>query len=186
MLSTDYDFARFDKVVHLRAGFDCGLTVLNDFILKYASQQQDKDLTTVYVCTKRTDKIPKNIYGYYTLSANAISPSIFPVDMANKLPRDQLIPTIKIGRLARNIKLTTSGFGNILLGDALYRSYRISRNVGSLAVDVDAKNDKLVNFYKRHGFVKLNATSNCLIVPMKTLAKSLVAKMESKVVAYSD
>ncbi len=153
MRASEFEFCRFDKHIHLREGFDCGVQQLNDFLGKYVSQQQEKHLTTAYVSCKATDDYPKSIYGYYTLSANSISSSEFPENMARRLPSEQAIPTIKLGRLARDIKRTAAGFGKLLIHDALFRAYKVSRNIGILAVDVEPKNDKLVEFYRSYGFL---------------------------------
>ena len=165
------DFARYDKTLYDKSDFDCGDPFLNEYILKYAGQQQKKHITTVYVCSLQRAKIPRYILGYYTLSANSFSVSEFPKTLLNNFPENYRIPTIKIGRLARDINKTRPGFGVVILGNALHRALRMSDFIGALAIDVDAKNNRLVNFYLKQGFIRLNEESSCLVMPVSTLAK---------------
>ena len=173
LVEDDYSFSRFDKKLHSRGGFDCGVVELNNYIAKYAGQQQCNNLTTVYVCCLKEDNLPKTLLGYYTLSASSFSADEIPESMFKSIPRYLPIPTIKIGRLARDINRTRPGFGSIILWDALYRSLNIAHILGAVLVDVDAKNAKLLNFYKRHGFIQLQHDKYSLVLPIKSLRTAL-------------
>jgi len=162
-------FEKLDPYKHNRTGFDCGSEALNNFIIKFARQQQEKKLSVSYVATYPGLGPVKNIFGYYTISANAIRFEQIPNNFLRSIPQRYPIPTIKIGRLARDIWRTKPGFGSILLRDALYRCMFISDAVGALAIDVDAKNDVIANYYREHGFIALNDNPNSLIIAMKTV-----------------
>ncbi len=103
-------FELLDGTIHDRASFDCGLPVLNDYINNYATQHQNKNLTKVHVATNSLITI-KPIYGYYTLCASEIYYESIPKQISKKLPNNYTIPSIKIGRLARDINITPRGFG---------------------------------------------------------------------------
>ena len=169
-------FEMLNPEIHERNNFECGILELNTYIMKYANQQQTKNLNKVYVATSKTQTIPKSIFGYYTLSSNSLSFASFPDGILKNIPQEYPIPTIKIGRLARDMNTTPRGFGNVILGDALFRALKFSKELGVLAVDVDAKNNKAKEFYKRNEFIPLRDQPAVLIIPIKTLAKVFLNK----------
>jgi len=167
----DLVFELLDKTKHDRHNFECGVPELNEFISKYAGQQQSKHLNKVYVATTKSSETLEPIIGYYTLSAHSLTFETFPEKIVTNFPKDYPIPTLKIGRLARDLHQTTKGFGQLILADALYRALRISKEVGVFAVEVDAKNERLKQFYQAVGFVSLIDDPLGLILPIKTLEK---------------
>lgn len=55
--------------------------------------------------------------------------------------------------------------------DALKRSLDISNQLGSVAVIVDAKNEKAVAFYKGYGFIEFPDNNRRLFLSMGTIKK---------------
>jgi len=53
--------------------------------------------------------------------------------------------------------------------DALRRSYEASAEVGSLAVVVDAENDRAAGFYRSYGFLGFVDQPAKLFLPMSTI-----------------
>jgi len=53
--------------------------------------------------------------------------------------------------------------------DALHRALVASREVASLAVIVDAKDDSAVAFYRRYEFIPFADQANRLFLPMGTI-----------------
>ena len=70
---------RFEELnrSHNRAGFDCGVKDLNEFLKNLARQNLKKGLSRTFVLTGKG--FPEEIPGYYTLSVFEVS--------AEKLPR---------------------------------------------------------------------------------------------------
>lgn len=155
-LSSDYD----------REDFSCGEISLDDYLKKYARQDQKRKEAAIFIYPH--DGI---IAGYYTLSALHIDTAAFPEAVLKKLrlssyPRK---PATLLGRLAVDNRFQQEGIGKRLLVDALKRSYYQSTQIGSVSVVVDALNDHAAAFYRRFGFVPLKAQPNRLILPMKTI-----------------
>ena len=76
---------------HKKEEFDCGNGFLNDFIKKYAYQNQNRYLVGItYVI-----HIDNRIIGYITLSASSIKKIL----INTKKPYDD-VPVLRIGRLA--------------------------------------------------------------------------------------
>ena len=65
------------------------------------------------------------------------------------------------------------GFGETLLVDALRRSWRLSKQIGSVAVVVDAKDEHARRFCEHFGFMRLPAQDNRLFLLMSTIEKLL-------------
>jgi hypothetical protein len=93
-----------------------------------------------------------------------------PAETVNKLnwPRYPQLPATPIGRLARDI--TFQNLGELLLLDALKRAWT-NREIGSLAVIVDAKDEGSRRFYARYGFLSFPDTANRMYLPMKTIGR---------------
>ena len=147
----------YDVRLHDRAAFQCGVSALDDYLHKYAAQQNSKGISTVFVFVD--DMAPSNILGFYTLSAAQIDVQQLSDTERKKLPRYP-IPCFRMGRLARAIESREAGLGEILIGCAVDRCLYARSLVGAYALLVDAKNEKAKLFYERYGF------SPCVDAPM--------------------
>ena len=70
---------------HDRAAFRCGVPALDDYLHKYAAQQNAKGISTVYVLVD--DAAPSRILGFYTLSAAQVDVQQLSDTDRKKLPR---------------------------------------------------------------------------------------------------
>jgi len=163
---------RFEPLAtrHDRAAFSCEHERLNLYLRQQAGQDVRKRVAAVYVLTPDG----KTVAGYYTLSQYAISAGELPEELAKKLrvPKYDRLPATLLGRLARSKDFKGAGVGETLLIDALKRALEHSRNIASLAVLVDAKDAKAVNFYRSYGFVDLPDHPTRLFLPMQTVEES--------------
>jgi predicted GNAT family N-acyltransferase len=152
---------------HNRADFCCGESTLDDYLRKYAGQDQKRREAAVFIYT-----VENQIAGYYTLSALQVDTSEFPEPTLKKLRLSSYPkkPATLLGRLAVDQKFQKNGKGKLILVDALKRSYYQSTQIGSVAVAVDALNDNAPDFYRHFGFVQLTTQPNRLVLPMKTIA----------------
>ncbi len=153
---------------HVKDKFDCGIDVLNDYLKIQAGQDMKKNVAVSYVLTAHGSN---HILGYYTLSSIGIMAGELPADIIRKLPRYPILPGILIGRLARDKESYGKEIGHHLLVDALKRSLGVSTQLGSVAVIVDAKNEKAVMFYKNFGFFEFPDNNRRLFLPMGTIKK---------------
>lgn len=160
----------FDERRHAREDFSCGVESLDQYLRVRARQERDKFVATVFVMAAGV-----SILGYYTLSAYAIDPGELPPDVARRLPRYPRLPATLIGRLAVDLRHHGKGLGEALLMDALQRSYEASAEVGSVAVVVDAENDRAVGFYRSYGLIDFPDHRAKLFLPMSTI-RALVRK----------
>jgi GNAT superfamily N-acetyltransferase len=162
-----FRFEPLDKKVHNRPAFSCKHEALNVYLKEKASQELQKRVAAVYVLTPDG----KTIAGYYTLSQYTIEPGELPDEVAKRLrlPRYDKLPATLLGRLARSEQFKGAGLGEILLMGALEKALLHSRNIASLAVVVDAKDEKARNFYLSYGFIALPDLPNRLFMLMQTV-----------------
>ena len=162
-----FRFEPLDKKAHNRAAFSCEHEALNVYLKQKASQDVQKRVAAVYVLTPDG----KTIAGYYTLSQYSIEPGEMPEEAVKRLhlPKYDKLPATLLGRMARSKEFRGDGLGEILLMGALERALLHSRNIASLAVVVDAKDERARNFYLSYGFVDLPDHPNRLFMLMQTI-----------------
>ncbi len=162
-----FRFEPLDKRVHNRAAFSCEHEALNIYLKQKTSQDVQKRVAAVYVLTPDG----KTIAGYYTLSQYTIEPGQLPEDAIKRLrlPKYDKLPATLLGRLARSRHFKGAGLGEILLMGALEKALLHSRNIASLAVIVDAKDEIARNFYLSYGFIALPDHPNRLFMLMQTI-----------------
>jgi GNAT superfamily N-acetyltransferase len=151
-----------------RAAFDCGVEQLNDYLKKYALQNQKKDVARTYVIATEENQI----IGYYTLVFGSVSieeatPEISAV--LGKYP----IPVILLARLAIDKNEKGKGLGKALLKDALLRAVRASEIAGLRAFLVHAKDESAKAFYEKFGFEPSPHNEFHLFLKMSNIRASL-------------
>ncbi|MBR4461648.1 MAG: GNAT family N-acetyltransferase [Erysipelotrichaceae bacterium] len=147
--------------------FDCGSDELNEFIRKYAKQNDKKDIGKTFVCTE-----DDHIIGYYTLSNAQIMFENTPKELSKGLPKYP-IPCIRIARLAIDRRFQNEGYGSSLLKNALLKIVRLSEHTGIYFIIVDAK-ESSASFYEHYGFIRLNMGNLTYIIPVSTVRKAIV------------
>jgi GNAT superfamily N-acetyltransferase len=130
-----------------RNAFDCEVEPLNDYLKKYALQNQKKDAAWTYVLTNEENQI----IGYYTLVFGAVSVEEITPEIAAGLGKYP-IPIILLARLAIDKNQKGKGFGKLSMKDALLRAVRASEIAGLRAFLVHAKDESAKKFYEKLGF----------------------------------
>ncbi|MDJ0718087.1 MAG: GNAT family N-acetyltransferase [Prochloraceae cyanobacterium] len=152
---------------HERGDFDCGQPQLNDYLKKYAAQNQKKGYSITFVATFPDSA---RIAGYYCASASTIEFKHMPQNISKKLPRYPA-PVMLIGQLAVDIKAQGKGLGKTLLMHALVRAVKVASEIGIYAVRVDAIDTASKNFYLKYGFIPFEDAQLSLFLPLKTIKK---------------
>ena len=154
-LDKRYDFSKFD----------CGEPALNDYLKCRAGQEMASSVSAIFV-------LPYEgvVIGFYTLCACSIKRSSLPLEFNKRLPKYERLPTVLIGRMAVDKSYQGCGAGKMLLVNALKRSFEQSRQVGAIAVMVDAKDEKASAFYKHFGFQEIPLRPLRLFISMKRIS----------------
>ena len=132
---------------HNREAFDCGEASLNEFLKRYARQNDERGLGRTCVAVIKDEP---HIYGYYTIANGSVQFDTIP----EKLPRYP-IPSIHLGRLAVANAAKGQRLGRALLAHALERAVSIADQIGIYAVEVYALNESAREFYLKCGFTEL-------------------------------
>jgi GNAT superfamily N-acetyltransferase len=155
---------------HNRAGFDCGVLALNEYLQKYARQnhQSGGAKTFVAVGADKSDIV----LGYYTISPGAIEYAKIPATVAKKLARYE-VPVFRLGRLAVSLTMQSQGLGGDLLLAAGERALRVAQEVGGVALAIDAKDVRAAAWYQRFGALPLLDDPLKLVLPLDTIRATL-------------
>ena len=156
------------NATHKKEHFQCGNERLDQYLHTQAKQDSKRKLAVCFVLADEDDKVK----GYYTLSSASIPQDLLPDELKKKLPPSyHQLPVTLLGRLAVDKSYKVQGLGELLLLDALKRSYDTAvSSVGSMAVIVDPIDEQAVNFYKKYGFILL-PDSGKMFIPMATIAE---------------
>lgn len=152
---------------HDRSTFSCGQESLDEFLRRFAGQNQKTGVSKTYVAVRSGDK---RVYGYYSISAGAVHFADLPEDLRKRLPRYP-VPVAHLGRLAVDSAAQGQRLGEFLLLDALARIALAADSIGIHAVEVVAIDDNAKRFYLKYGFNALLDDPHHLYVAIKTLRK---------------
>lgn len=164
-MSNYWNFVPLEKK-QKRSEFDCGNRELNQYLTRYARQNDKSGINKTFVATK--PDTPLVIDGYYTISSSTIDFQSLPEENRKKLPAYP-IPAALIGRLAVDVYCQGEGLGTELLVNALLRIVRASSEIGIYAVRVDAVDEKAKQFYLKHEFIPFSDSPLSLFLPLKTI-----------------
>lgn len=165
MENSRWDFVPLEKK-HERKQFDCGNAVLNNYLKRYARQNDKLGINKTFVAVK--PNTPSIIDGYYAISSSAIDFQSLSEESKKKLPAYPL-PAALIGRLAVDLSCQGQGLGTELLVDALLRIVKASTEIGIYAVRVDAVDERAKQFYLKHEFIPFQDSPLSLFLPIKTI-----------------
>ncbi len=154
---------------HDRASFSCGIESLDTYIRQRALQDQEKRASVCWVLPSNDD--PKQIRGYYTLSAYAVGLRDLPEFQARKLPKYPDVPCAILGRLAVDSRYHGKGLGEHLLLDAMATVLTQSAPIAACALIVDAKDDKAAAFYAHYDFIPFPSRPHRPFLPVATIAQ---------------
>lgn len=155
---------------HDRAGFDCGVDALNDYLQRYARQNHDGGGAKTFVAVPRD--APATVLGYYTISPGALAFARAPASVTKRLGRYE-VPVFRLGRLAVALAAQRRGVGGDLLLAAGERALAVAREVGGAALAIDAKDEAAARWYERFGALRLLDDPLKLVLPLATIAAVL-------------
>ncbi len=151
---------------HNRAAFCCGVDPLDNYFHKQAGQDARKRISAPFVLVEKSSGF---VAGYYTLSSTSIQIGELPIEITKKLPKYPQLPATLLGRLAVDQNHRQKGLGEMLLMDALYRSWQ--NKIATIAVVVDAKDDQARSFYEHYEFTCFPDYSHRLFLMIEIIAK---------------
>ena len=155
---------------HDRSRFDCGVPVLNEYLQRSARQNHESGGAKTFVAVE--PEAPSIVLGYYTISPGAIAFAKAPATLTKRLGRYE-VPVFRLGRLAVSKALQGRGLGGDLLLAAGERAIAVAREVGGVALAIDAIDDRAAAWYERFGALRLLDDPLKLVLPLATIRSAL-------------
>jgi GNAT superfamily N-acetyltransferase len=165
LIREEYAIKPLDRK-HGRMAFSCGNDVLDGYLREQASQDARKRVATVFVLTEAHEDA---VIGYYSLASGSVDIGEWPEALKKKLPLYPVVPVTLLGRLALDKKHHGKGLGEYLLMDALWRCSTVAKEIASVAVIVDAVDDKARRFYEQYAFCAFPKQTYRLFLHMQTI-----------------
>ena len=144
---TEYSPVSPLRASHDRGQFDCGIEPLNDYLKKYALQNQKKGIVRNYVTCD-----DNRVIGYYSLAYGSVAQTDAPPALTKGIGKYP-IPVMILARLAVDLRKKGKGLGQALLKNAVMRTLQAAEIAGLKAIFVHAKNAEARQFYEKHGFI---------------------------------
>ena len=154
---------------HIIADFDCGKPPLNDFLIKYALQNQASGGARTYVLTRA-----ERVIGYYSLAPASVSPEDVPARVMKGQGRYP-VPVILMARFAIDKAEQGKGLGKAMFRNALRRSLAGAETIGGRTFLVHAKDDEARAFYLKFGMEESPTNRLHLLLLFKDIRQSLEA-----------
>lgn len=162
---------------HDRAAFDCGEIDLNRCLQRYARRNHETGGAKCFVAVPINDAT--RVLGFYTLSPASIEYSRTPAIVKKGLGRYD-VPVFRLGRLAVDRSAQGRGLGGALLLRAAHRCIRVANEVGGVALLIDAKNERVAQWYASHGALALLDARLSLVLPLAVAADAFTGTMQRR------
>jgi GNAT superfamily N-acetyltransferase len=149
---------------------DCGEAALNEFLQRYARKSHEMGGAKTFLAIDDAEQ--KTVLGFYSLSPASIGYARTPELVRRGLARHD-VPMFRMARLAVDLKVQGLGFGGQLLLSAGKRCLLASREVGGVAMLIDAKNARAAAWYASYGALPLLDAPLSLVLPLATIETAL-------------
>jgi len=154
---------------HDRDAFDCGDEALNEFLRRYARKSHELGGAKTFLAIDDAEN--ETILGFYSLSPASVAYARTP-EVTRGLARHD-VPGFRLARLAVDRQFQGQGIGGQLLLAAGRRCLRAAAEVGGVVLVIDAKNERVAEWYAGYGAVPLLDTPLSLLLPLATIEAAL-------------
>jgi GNAT superfamily N-acetyltransferase len=127
--------------------FDCGNKAMNDWLVRYARENEQLDLSRTYLLIADTTEV----IGYYTLTGMSTSRAEVPRLLRRGTPNLHQ-PGCLLARLAVSLDHQGQGHGRDLMVDAVKEALAASQHIALRFIAVDPLDDRARAIYERWGF----------------------------------
>ena len=157
---------------HDRSAFSCGKPPLDDYIRKYAQQNQERGYGKTYVAVRDRSVV---VDGFFTLAMTSVAFANLPEALRKRCPKYPM-PAALLAQLAIDRASQGQRLGQRLLFEAIGRIVVASEVIAARAIVVKAIDDDAAGFYLKYGFLPLHDLSGHLYLPLET-ARGVLAHL---------
>ena len=146
---------------HQLEAFDCGISSLNEWLLRHARQSQASGSAKTFVVAN-----DDRVAGYFSLTVGQIDILDAP-DRIRKGMGQYPLPVVILARLAVSTQDQGKGIGFGLLQDAIRRTFLIADQAGIRAMLTHPIDDNAARFYTHFGFIASPLREQQLLLLLK-------------------
>lgn len=148
----------------VRTEFDRGAAELDDWLARFAWQNQRANNAVTYVSV-----LDGRVVGYYAIAVAGVGSDDAPPGVRKNAPRQ--VPCLLLARLAVDRSVHGRGLGRGLLADALRRTVGLAESVGLRALLVHARDQEAKAFYLAQAeFLESPTDPLHLLLPITVIA----------------
>jgi GNAT superfamily N-acetyltransferase len=151
---------------HQLDDFDCGIPLLDQWLVTQSRRAQAADTARTYVWTTPEGRV----VAYYSIAPTQIFRSELSSGLAGGY---SVVPAYLLARLALDRSIQRQGHGADLLVDALTTILHAADTGAGRLIVVDAIDDRAAAFYRHFDFVPVGGTRNRLVMKVATARKAL-------------
>ena len=155
-----------------REAFDCGNAALNEFLRRHARKSHERGGAKTFLAIN--DGGGKTILGFYSVAPASVAYGRTPLLIKRGLARHE-VPVFRLARLAVDRSVQGRGFGGQLLLAAGRRCLLVASEVGGVALLIDAKNERIAQWYAGYGALQLLDQPLSLLLPFKSIHVALIS-----------
>ena len=163
---------------HDRKAFDCGEPALNDYLQRHARQNHEAGGAKTFVAV--SPEYPTRILGYYSVCPASMEYARIPEALRRGLGHYD-VPVFRLARLAVDRTVQGQGLGARLLIFAGMRCLAVAKEVGGVALLIDAKNERVATWYTNYGAVALSDAPLTLVLPLSEIETYWVSVLKGEI-----
>jgi ribosomal protein S18 acetylase RimI-like enzyme len=150
MAEGNYRISLFEKALHDRSAFSCGVKPIDNWVKNSVSDETKADRLRLWCGTDSEG----SLFGVYALNPHSVEPKDGGL-LARKGERKP-IPVLYLSCLAIDLKYQKQGLGEAMMAHAIEKAVRLSADFPVTAIVLDVYKDnrfaQRLAFYKRLGF----------------------------------
>lgn len=170
------EIRKFDPAQFDRAGFDCGVPRLNNFIQRSARKQQREDIVRVYVAVRPGER---TLLGYHSINAYSLGAEDLGPLKPKATPPHNTLPALYLSMIAVDLHAQGLGLGSILLDHAKRKALAVADRIGIHAMVLDVMEDggehaaaQRTAWYAKHGFQTFPGAPLKMFLPIETIRQT--------------
>lgn len=167
-----YRISQFDKALHDRGAFSCGVKSIDNWVRGSISDETRSDRVRLWCGTDEEG----TLVGVYALNPHSVLPAEA-TGLARKRERKP-IPVLYLTCLAIDVRFQKQGLGEALMAHAIEKAVKLSAEipVAAIVLDVleDESFDRRLSFYIRLGFTSFDPAAPArMYLPISDARKSV-------------